>query len=194
MTGTTEGVRVAVTLAFLVTGVFCVWRCVAPVGSARSSDRVGYAAHALMSASMIATVWSPPVLVGWQMALFAVAAAWFVLQAIGVTGGSLRASGDVAVACAHLDRGARVRCLHHALLMVVMVWMFRATAGGSMVMSGSLTSEFARAGAIYSTLAAALLAMAVLAARPPRSGTSARDDAVHAVVTAGMATMLLAMA
>jgi hypothetical protein len=205
MTGMTDGVRVAVTVAFLATGGFCLWRCVELARSRRLGDRIGYGAHALMSGSMVAMVWSPPRLVGWQMAIFALGCGWFVVQALGVPVASLRpltGSAYPVAPMAHAGRGGRIRCLHHAALMAVMVWMFHALSAGSMAMPGmktsgatGLTLVLATTGTVYAVVAAVLLAVAALAApRRPRPGTSTGDDAVHTVMTFGMAAMLLTMA
>jgi hypothetical protein len=193
MTGMTDAARVAVTLGFLVTCVFCVWRCVELAGTRRLSDRIGYGAHAVMAVSMVAMVWSPPVLADWQMAIFGLAAGFFAVQALGISSTSLRLA-TAGAPTTHECAGARIRCMHHAVLMAVMVWMFHAASSGSMSMPGMKHSMLALAGAVYAIIAAALLAVAALAARPPRAGTPASDDAAHTVMTIGMAVMLMAMA
>ncbi len=123
-------IRVAVTVAFLAAGLFCLRRCVSLVRSSAVADRVGYGAHALMSGSMLAMVWSQPRMVGWQMAVFAAACGWFVVQATGVSMASLRLA-PIGPAAARPTMhgghgGGRARCLHHAIVMAAMVWMFAA--------------------------------------------------------------------
>ena len=205
MTGMTDGLRTVVTLGFVVTGVWCLVRCVDLARSRRLGDRIGYGAHALMSGSMIAMVWSPPWLAGWQMAVFAVGCAWFVIEAVGVPVTSLRLAPDAAasaVVALHRGLGGRLRCVHHAVSMAIMVWMFHALSSGTMAVPGmtmpasrSLTPVLATTGGVYAVTAAALLAVATLAApRPTRWRMSAGDDAVHAAMTGGMAVMLLAIA
>ena len=205
MTAMTGEVPVIVTCGFLVTGGFCMWWCVELGRSRRLGDRIGYGAHALMSGSMVAMVWSPPVLVGWQMAVFALAAGWFVVQAVGVPAASLRLStgSTTPVApTAYAGRGGRVRYLHHAVLMAVMVWMFHAVSAGSTSMPGMKTSDapgltpaLATTRAVYAIAAAALLAAAALAApRRRQCVRSMGDHAVHTVMTIGMAAMVMAVA
>jgi hypothetical protein len=205
MTAMTDGAPVIVTLGFLITGGFCLWRCVELARSRRLGDRIGYGAHALMSGSMVAMVWSPPVLVGWQMAIFALAAGWFVVQAVGVPVASLRLSSGSTIPVAptaHAGRGGRIRCLHHAVLMAVMVWMFHAVSAGSTSMPGMKTSDapgltpaLATTRAVHAIAAAALLAVGALAApRRRQSAKSMGDHAVHTVMTIGMAAMVVAMA
>lgn len=204
MTGMTDSLRTVVTVAFLAAGAWCLWRCIDLARSQRLGDRIGYGAHTLMSASMIAMVWSPPWLAGWQMAVFAVACGWFVIQAVGIPVTALRLSPDVARQVSdHGGAGGRLRCLHHAVLMALMVWMFDALSTGSMAMPGMTmpaapgdrTHVLAAAGGVYAVAVAALLAVAVLAApRPAGRRRSTGDDVVHAAMTAGMAVMLLAMA
>ncbi len=203
----TGEVRIVLTIAFAVTGAFCLWRCVDFWRSRRLSDRIGYGAHVLMAVSMVAMVWAPPPLVGWQMAIFALATGWFVVQAVGVSGLTLR-SAAAPVQVAEHGHHDRPRCLHHAALMALMVWMFQAmspsamagmNAGGrdGMTMShgAGSTPVVAMTGGVYATVAAALLGIAALVALRRRGdGRSAREDAAHAVMTAGMAGMLFVMA
>jgi hypothetical protein len=191
MTGAPESLRIGVTLALLLAGAYCLWGG-AGLGRARSrADRLGYGLHAVMCASMLAMVWSPPNLAGWQMAVFGVACGWFVVRALGVSAGSLRLAGAATAPIARGDNGDRLRCLHHAVLMAVMVWMVTAMSGSAMVMSGSWLAGL---GATYAAAVAALLLIAVIATRRPSRHHGRADDAVHAIMTAGMAAMLLVLA
>ena len=204
MTGMADELRVAVTVGFLVSGAWCLWRCVDLARSRRLADGIGYAAHVLMAVSMVAMVWSPPWLAGSQMAVFAVACGWFVVQAVGIPVAALRLhpeSAPTVVTGMHSGPGGRLRCAHHAVLMAVMVWMFHTLTAGSMAMPGmsapapGRTPVFAAVGGVYAVIVAGLLAVTALAApRRTRSGLSSGDDAVHAVMTGGMAVMLLVMA
>jgi hypothetical protein len=60
-----------------------------------------------------------------------------------------------------------------------------------MVMSGSWLAGL---GATYAAAVAALLLIAVIATRRPSRHHGRADDAVHAIMTAGMAAMLLVLA
>lgn len=216
MTAMPVELRLAVTVVFLATGVFCLRRCVSLARSPRVADRVGYGAHALMSGSMVAMVWSAPRLVGWQMALFAVACGWFVVQALGLPVGSLRLASApagvapiAAVGHGGHSSGGRARCLHHAVVMAAMVWMFAAMSPGSMSMPGmtpmamrarhpgASTLLIATTGGVYCLAAAVLLLLlCVVAGVRRRRGAdkSVRDDVAHALMTAGMGAMLFAVA
>jgi len=154
---------------------------------------------------MIAMLWSSPRWVAWQTAVLALACGWFVVQATGVSLASLRSRQSGMQIMAH-GTGLRLRCLHHAALMFGMAWMLRAISGTTMSgttmsmpsMSKSTTFPLlAWVAGGYCIAVAALLAMAFLAA-PTRRRTGshgdARDDIVHALMTAGMGVMLFAMA
>ena len=205
MTGMSDGLRIALTLGFVLVGGFCLWRC-ADLSRSRSwGDRIGYGAHTLMCASMLAMAWLPPVLVGWQIAVFALACGWFVIRALGLPATSVRLSTEPVTPVAlmaHADLGGRLRCLHHAVLMAVMVWMFRVLSGGSMAMPGMPRSSgaagptrvLAIGGTVYAVLVAGLLTVAALAASRRAAGGTKRDDAMQAVMTAATAGMLVVMA
>ena len=202
--------RIAVTVAFLGVGVFCLHRCAGIARSPSLADRVGYGAHALMSGSMVAMVWSPPRIIGWQMATFAVACGWFLVQATGVSVTSLRLTSVGAPVAARTvhgghGRGGRARCLHHAVVMAAMVWMFAtmtpaATTPTAMSMPGMPRSRstglIGVGSAGYCLLTAALLfvvyALTVVRGRSA-GNVAARDDLVHAVMTAGTGAMLFAV-
>jgi hypothetical protein len=203
------------TLAFVVAGGFCLWRCASVAVSRRLADRVGYGAHALMCGSMVAMVWFATPLVAWQMAVFALAGGWFAVQATGVRFGSLRltqsgggaglpgrpdAAVNGAIACEG-SRGGRARCAHHAVVMALMVWMLRSAGTGTVRMAGMVMPS--RAGAVplagggYCVAVAVLLvgaaAVSIARGRDAQQAT-VRDDVAHGLMTAGMAAMLFAMA
>jgi hypothetical protein len=140
------------------------------------------------------------------MALFAVAGGWFAVQATEVRLDPVSAEPvRPAAGCfmsTHAGWGGRLRCGHHAVLMALMVWMLAAMAPRSDGMAGmamrspTITGGRLIAG-VYCAAVAALLTVAGFAAAhravPARPATS-RDDLVHALMAAGMAAMLLAMA
>ena len=194
--------RIALTAVFAVSGGFCLRRCALPSCCRTTSDRIDYAAHVLMSASMIAMLWSSPRWVAWQMSVLAVACGWFVVQATGVSLASLRPSRPGTPIMAH-GTGVRLRCLHHAALMFGMALMLRAMSGTKMSMPGMPASTpiafplLAWVGGGYCIVVAALLAVAFLAEPTRRRAFGhgdARDDVVHALMTAGMGVMLFAIA
>jgi hypothetical protein len=102
------GLRWIVTLAFLATGAFCLYRF---VRQGPAVHRVCDALHVLMSAGMVAMAWPGAMNFARvpQVLLFAAAAAWFV--------GMLVLGGEGHAAHGRLSLG------HHALMMGGMAWM-----------------------------------------------------------------------
>jgi hypothetical protein len=97
--------RWIVTIAFAVTGVFCVFRCLQG-GPAHS--RVSDVLHVLMCAGMIVMAWPAGMDFARvpQLVLFTAAAVWFVGMLVFGVGGHGRWS-----------------LAHHALMMAAMAWM-----------------------------------------------------------------------
>ena len=194
----------------------CPGRGVLPVALCRVArsralvDWVGYGAHALMCASMVAMVWVVPLLGAWQMALFAVVGSFFAVQATGVprSGLTMSAAGRAVTAtrdfttAAHFGWGGRLRCVHHALVMAAMVWMLRAMTPGvgrtapGMVMGSRSTTGPATVAGTYCAGVALLMLTSVGVAAVRRRGLPGhvRDDLAHGLMGAGMAAMLFAMA
>src|SRR5258705_4476521 len=129
-------VRAALTVAFSGTGAVHLWRCLA--GSPRRPggvELVNDLVHLLMSVEMVAMAWRAPLRDRWslQLTVFAVAAGWFLLQAIAPrpVGSVVSDATDVpdlrcrAWSARQFRRalGARAACLQHAILAAVMTWM-----------------------------------------------------------------------
>ncbi len=204
-----DGVRTPLCIVFVMVTGFCAWRCAASTRSA-GVERASYALHGLMCASMAAMVWFPPPLAVWQVTLFALACGWFAVRATGVTLASLRMAPPGATRTApatsgHEGRGGRhLRCLHHAAVMTLMAWMVGATAPGTVGMPGMPMPRRAPgpavAGGVYCAAAAVLLVAAAgwggarRRVADPCAWRAVRDDAVHGLMTAGMAAMLFTMA
>jgi hypothetical protein len=210
--------RITLTIAFLATGVFCLRRSMVGTGSGRVDERIGYGAHALMSGSMATMAWFPPWWAAGQMVVFALVGGRFAVRAAGVSLASLRRPLESAVPgpapSAQVDgrghrRRARLRCLHHALVMAAMVWMFRVMAPESTPMPAmTMTAGGSRAsipllatiGGFYCQTTAALLLIGWASAVSRRRSTgggytaSAREDLVYALMTAGTGTMLFTLA
>ena len=213
---------VLLTLAFVGSGALCLRRCVARAGRPTPVDRVNDATHVLMSIEMVAMSWSwfLPDPEGIQVAVFATAAGWFLVQAVGapVTLAALRPAIAGSIAPASLgtstdacgghetgQRGTRRRpaCLHHAILMLVMVWMLALVSrpGHASVMASMSFSSFgvsARAlGAIigvYCIVIAPLWAVASIRAGRRRGGAVvARDLVTYPLMTVAMGVMAVLM-
>lgn len=143
------GVRVAATIVFLVSGALCLRHAVRRRVGPGGVDRIGYGAHALMSASMVDMAWLPPLWPTWQMAVFAVAAGCFATRVTGVG----------------LRWRARITSAHYFLLATVMIGMLWAMApwpGEMRAMAmpvdhpSSAGQLFAMAGGAYCLAAATL--------------------------------------
>jgi hypothetical protein len=127
---TETGLRWIVTLAFVATGAFCLYRLVRH-GSA--VHRVCDVLHVLMSAGMVAMAWPGAMNFARvpQVLLFAAAAAWFV--------GMLVLGGEGHATHRRLSLG------HYALMMGGMAWMVLVMplAMTGMVMSAPASGEHA---------------------------------------------------
>lgn len=78
------------------------------------TERVNYAAHALMALGMLGMIWHDiprPLLP--QLLLFALASFWFLLQGVA----------NQATWATCRNRAERIRCFYHAGMFVGMVWM-----------------------------------------------------------------------
>lgn len=205
--------RWILTALFALTAAWCGYRIAAPVGGWR--DRISSAAHVAMSLLMIAMAWpwgmAVPMLP--QIALFTIAAAWFlVLTALRVP-------------CGHLRRAARLAHAHHAATSAAMVWMVATMpalmagshdSGGSghhhalgaphsgvLAAAAAPTGHTARIPLITAAIAAILVlsstAWIASAADTGRTSTNrtttrhALDSACHGAMSAGMGFMLFAM-
>jgi hypothetical protein len=208
-------VRLVMTTVFAGAGWYCVQRCAGPIGRmTRPADRANDGFHTIMNAAMIAMVWTAPRIPGWQMAVFGVACAWFVVQATGVplALASVRVDGGSEPRSIGCEHGGRMRCLHHATVMAAMVWMIAAmspmTTGSSsmagMAMPTTASSPYlARVAAGYCLATAMLLVAAGARARrrivsahgghdhAGQGHGSLADDVCHAAMTGGMGTMIL---
>src|SRR5689334_2590860 len=146
MTSTPVFLRVALTVAFVAVGGFCVWRCVAAGARTSASSRVDDAWHVIMTASMAAALWAVPRFPDWQAAVLAVACGWFVARAVSRSpaapepgrlpvaaagrspvvedGRSVTGTRIMSAGCADVghQRGVRLRCAHHAILMGLSAW------------------------------------------------------------------------
>ncbi|MEJ2579706.1 MAG: DUF5134 domain-containing protein [Kineosporiaceae bacterium] len=128
-------VQWTLTVAFTATGLYSLARAV----SAGNRDlRIGYAAHALMSAAMVLMAWSwwdrLPVTV--YIAVFALATLWYAQLAVR----SPAAAGDRDAAGHHDGPGL---LWYHAGMMAAMVWMavvMARMAGSGGDMTGSATA------------------------------------------------------
>ena len=215
------------TIAFAGSGAVCLRHCVALAGPATPVDRVNDGTHVLMSLEMIAMAWSwfLPDRWGIQVAVFGTAAGWFLLQAIGAptTLAALRPAGALAVAGAtsippvgtgggdHRGHGGhpghgtlrRTVCLHHAILMLVMVWMLglvthsgRSGAMASMAMptAGLSSRTVGVVVGCYCVVVAPLWAVLSIRAGRRRGGAAvARDVVTYPLMTAAMGAMVLLM-
>jgi hypothetical protein len=127
---TESGLRWIVTLAFVATGVFCLYRL---VRQGPAVHRVCDVLHVLMSAGMVAMAWPGAMNFARvpQVLLFAAAAAWFV--------GMLVLGGEGHAAHGRLSLG------HYALMMGGMAWMVLVMplAMTGMVMSAPASGEHA---------------------------------------------------
>jgi hypothetical protein len=214
---------VLLTVAFVSSGVFCLRRCVARAGGPTPVDRINDATHVLMSVEMVAMSWSwfLPDPEGIQVAAFATAAGWFLVQAVGapvtfaalrpaIAGSTAQASlGTGGEACGGRDGGPghgtrrRSACLHHAILMLVMVWMLtlvsragRPSVMASMNMSGLGVSPrvLGTIIAAYCVVVAPLWAVASVRARRRHGGAVvARDLVTYPLMTAAMGVMAVLM-
>lgn len=121
--------RAALTVAFVASGGYCLLRCVGTGTQRGARLRVNDAVHVVMAVEMIVMVWAPavPDPAGIRLAVFALAAGWFLVQATGVPlGRSALVPAAPGPACAAHPRPGRLLCAHHALLLGVMVWMLVA--------------------------------------------------------------------
>ena len=162
-------------------------------GTARAADRVCDVFHVLMSAALIAMTWrSEPALAVWlQTALFGCAVIWFGLTSTSATARTLPTSLPGA---------------HHALMAGTMIWMIIAMPV-AMRMAPARAVRTAMPAMSHQSIPAAVLAVSVLlaayfalAAIPwfvraigPGQRVNGRAAASHAVMSAGMAAMLLVM-
>ena len=155
-------------------------------GVRRAADRVSDALHALMCAALVVmTWWSEPTIAVWlQTALFGCAMLWF-----GVTG--TRQPGS--------SRLGRWPGFHHALMAGAMIWMITAMP---MHLSGPAhnsmrATSHPTAVLVLSVLLAGNFSLAAVCwlarAVNTRGRLNDRAAASHGVISAGMATMLLAM-
>ena len=200
--------RTILTAVFAATGVYCLDRCAGPRRrSVTGVGRANYAAHVAMAVSMIAMLWMPLRLAAWQMLVFSVGCAWFLVQATGVGVLTTAAYAMGRDWTSHVGPGrlgaARLRCLHHAAVMAGMAWMVDAMArmgGGLPAMAGMNVSArgagrgtAAVVGGYY--LVAAVLLAADGARRGVVPGHAGRvDDGCHASMTLGMGVLVLMMA
>lgn len=190
---------VVFTVAFALTGVYCLVRLVthrehSTPGGGLGTHQVIDLTHALMSAAMILMVW---VAVGdvwmWaQVALFAVLALALIPSLSDVR-----------------TRAGRVDLLGHALLDVAMIWMLAAmpllmagmatTAGsGAAPHHGTASGDALTATPLWADVTNIVVTIAVVAAggwwlvRAAR-GPQRLHSLCHAFMAAGMATMLVLM-
>jgi Domain of unknown function (DUF5134) len=196
--------RWTLTVAFAVSGVYCLARCVRPASDRACSavhERVSQFAHSVMSVLMVAMVWAWTIRDRWGvlMTFFALAAGWFVVEAL-----------DVGRRSASRPRTAQVGLVHQAVAMGAMFWMLFGTSTASGVAASGMT-EMAHAGAssrgtqslpsMVVTLAiAGYLACAAVwwlgrcsdaRARSPRGGAIG-DAMSQAVMAAAMSVALVA--
>ena len=204
--------RLLLTLAFVGTGAYCLRHCVDTGLRGWSGVRISNGMHVLMSASMIAMIWvSLAIVAGYLAAAFVACSIWFAVRATGIP---LRMASFVpdwpadrvrvaASGCGGSHRGERWRCVHHAVAMAAMGAMFllpgmtgqRAMSGMSMggIAPSATTASVMRIGVMYFGLAAGALAYVGLQRRGHRTHDGRHHDGVHALMTAGMATMIFAM-
>jgi hypothetical protein len=200
--------RLALTVALVVSGGYCLRRC----GSrqARPIYRLHDATHVLMSLEMIAMAWAVavPDPLGIQIVGFGIAAVWFAVQATGVP--LRRAALLPAAEPAHVNAEKssdthgpppRTQCLHYAALLAVMIWMVVAVRPSAMEMSRPST-EVADVLGAYCLVVALGWAMKawwpVARALPPRfanaaAGTHTGIAMSYVGMTAAMGVMLIAM-
>lgn len=191
------GTKVALLVVFgLVAAVF-----VGSAGLARRRWvlRVNDVAHAVMATEMVAMTWWPPVEdpLRFQVAVFAVACAWFLVQATGLTltSTSFRAHfGSPPAPGTSRDAGVRRwEHLHHAVLMAAMVWMVSAPAshpGHAALHSGANPppTGVVLAAGVYCMVSAPMWGWSVARGRRQRGRAVA-----HALMGVGMGVMLIAM-
>ncbi len=203
-------VRLALTAIFAGTGWYCLRRCVGPAAAAADwTTRVNYTAHLAMGTAMTAMIWTPPRFVPWQMAFFGVACAWFAAQAIGVqlsvASNWVAVDGGVAMRASRASHGAadRMHCLAHAAVMAGMVWMLAVMSPthdgmiGRPMGGAAWAARPSESWVAGSCCIAAGLLLVVLGRVIPRTSSSrcrVTEDLNHAVMTAGMGIMALAMA
>ena len=204
--------RVVLTLAFVGTGVYCLRYCFDAGQRVRPGHRVSNGMHVLMSATMIAMIWMSLANVGGYLAaVFLACGFWFAVRATGIP---LRMASFVpdwtadrvrvaASGCDGGHRSQRWRCGHHAVAMAAMgaIFLLPGMSGqhamsdmsmGSMMPSAT-TASVMRIGVAYFGLAAAALGYVWLRRRGHRTRDGRHHDGVHALMTAGMATMIFAM-
>jgi uncharacterized protein DUF5134 len=192
--------RLALTVAFVVSGGYCLRRC----GSRQSRPihRLNDVTHVLMSVEMIAMAWAVavPDPLGIQLVVFGVAAVWFALQATGVPlrrAALIPLDGRAAITPNRADASghgipSRTQCVHHAVLLAAMIWMVVAIRRDATEMSRPSTVVAGLLGA-YCLLAALAWIIAVWW---PGAGTArgrGRIAMSHVGMTTAMGVMLIAM-
>lgn len=111
---TEPGLQWSITVLFAITGLYGLFR----IAIARSGvDRVSNILHVLMSVSMLSMPWSWGMVVPmpWQMAVFGLAALWYLALAV------LNPTAEAGPGDGH--HSSRGLLFYHAFMMAAMVWM-----------------------------------------------------------------------
>jgi hypothetical protein len=186
---TTLVIRSLLTAAFLLAGALCLRRCFARTSAvARFND----VTHVVMTVAMLVMVWAVAVPAwSFQVASFAAASGWFLVQATGVplSAGALSVSADgtAGLRCTSRDEFHRLGCLHHAVLMLTTAWMLGAAPG--MAMPAMSSSRPALIIAVYCLIATPFCVF--VAVRAWRRGGTGRTIVAEPVMTAAMGGMAL---